>query len=258
MAKKAFCVGINDYPYPGYDLKGCINDIHEWSELLINHFDFPRSNVKIITDSEATKRNVINGVKDLITKAKAGDVLVFVNASHGSYLLDTSGDEEKFDEIICPYNVKEDEIKDDELRELFIDLPAGVKLTVISDSCFSGTITRVIARVRFLDPSLRGCKVIPDPWRLKKKKIEKYPESAMREILLSGCSDNEFAHEIIYSDVHHGAMSYFALQAIRDANYRITYAELVKWVNDLLEKNGYRQHPQLEGRAENKDRQIFV
>jgi hypothetical protein len=53
-------------------------------------------------------------------------------------------------------------------------------------------------------------------------------------------------------------MSYFALQAIRDANYRITYAELVKWVNDLLEKNGYRQHPQLEGRAENKDRQIFV
>ena len=59
MAKKAFCVGINDYPYPGYDLKGCINDIYEWSELLINNFDFPRSNVKIITN-DAEDRNTFH------------------------------------------------------------------------------------------------------------------------------------------------------------------------------------------------------
>ena len=26
MAKRAFCVGINDYPYDGSDLNGCVND----------------------------------------------------------------------------------------------------------------------------------------------------------------------------------------------------------------------------------------
>ena len=26
MTKKALCVGINDYPYEGSDLNGCVND----------------------------------------------------------------------------------------------------------------------------------------------------------------------------------------------------------------------------------------
>ena len=41
MAKKALCVGINDYPYDGSDLNGCINDATGWAELLMGHYDFP-------------------------------------------------------------------------------------------------------------------------------------------------------------------------------------------------------------------------
>jgi hypothetical protein len=33
MAKRAFCVGINDYPYDGSDLNGCINDARAWADL---------------------------------------------------------------------------------------------------------------------------------------------------------------------------------------------------------------------------------
>lgn len=262
MSKKAFGVGINDYPYRGYDLKGCVNDILAWSELLVDHYDFPLSNIKIITDSEATKQNIINRIKKLLAGARSGDVLVFVNASHGSYVFDTSGDEEKFDEIICPYNAKEDEVKDDELRELFADLSADVKFTVIPDSCFSGTITRRIPgidrRLRFLDPDLRGCRVVSNPLRYKRKKATQYPESGMKEILISACKDMEFAHDDKFGDIYHGAMTYYALQTIRDANYQITYARLVKKINQKLSKAGYPQHPQLEGKPENKARQIFA
>ena len=52
MAKKAFCVGINDYPYEENDLNGCVNDARAWADLLVSHFDFPKSDVKLITDSE--------------------------------------------------------------------------------------------------------------------------------------------------------------------------------------------------------------
>jgi hypothetical protein len=260
--KKAFCVGINDYPYPGYDLNGCVNDAQAWAGLLLSHYDFPRSNIKIITDSEATKQNVISGIKDLLTGASPGDVLVFVNASHGSYRYDISGDEDEFDEIICPYNSKDANIKDDELRELFSGLSAGVKLTVISDSCFSGTVTRRIPgldrRLRFLDPKLLGYKIIANLFRFIRRKSQKYPESEMKEILLSGCKPLEYAHDDKFGGEYHGAMSYFALQAIREANYQITYAELAKRINKKMEKTGYPQHPQLEGKQENKDRQIFV
>jgi hypothetical protein len=63
MAKKAFCVGINDYPYDGSDLNGCVNDANAWAELLVSHYDFPRSDVTLITDAEATKGRLLAGLK---------------------------------------------------------------------------------------------------------------------------------------------------------------------------------------------------
>ncbi len=145
MTKRAFCVGINDYPIEGADLRGCINDATGWAALLADHFDFARSDITMLNDSDATKKNILSGLKDLLAGAGYGDVLVFTNSSHGSYIPDTSGDErDRYDEVICPYDIRDNPLVDDELRELFADVPRGVKLTVISDSCHSGNVTRVI------------------------------------------------------------------------------------------------------------------
>jgi metacaspase-1 len=271
MAKKAFCVGINNYPYDGSDLNGCVNDARAWAELLMSHYDFPRADVKLITDVEATKANMIAGIKGLLAGAKSGDVLVFTNSSHGTYLADTDGDEPSYDEALCPYDVASELLKDDELRELFADLAQGVRLTVLSDSCHSGTVTRAIVsdilpgliktpddrRVRFLNPGLRGGIVLPNPWKARPNR-QKYPESKMREVVLSGCTDKEYSYDALIGGAYHGAMTYFALQAIRDASYQITYAQLHSRMNYLLDEAGYPQHPQLEGRNQSKKRQIFT
>lgn len=272
MAKKAFCVGINDYPYDGSDLNGCVNDARAWADLLADRYDFPRSDVKLITDSEATKRNILDGITWLLAGARSGDVLVFTNSSHGSYIADTSGDEPRYDEVICPYDVADNVLKDDELRALFADLPDGVRLTVISDSCFSGTVTRVAVaenlpgylrvpddrRVRFLNPALRGDPVLENPWKAVPKRREKYPESKMKEVLLSGCTDKEYSYDALIEGIYHGAMTYHALKAIREANYRLTYAQLHARLSYLIDEAGYPQHPQLEGNYRNKKRQIFT
>jgi hypothetical protein len=271
MAKKAFCVGINDYPYDGSDLNGCVNDAQAWAELLMSHYDFPRADVKLITDAEATKAHMIAGIKDLLTGVNSGDVLVLTNSSHGTYIADTGGDEPSYDEAMCPYDVGDAVLVDDELRELFADLPQGVRLTVISDSCFSGTVTRAIVsevlpgllktpddrRVRFLNPALRGGVVLPNPWKAQPK-CQQGAESKMREVLLSGCTDKEYSYDALIDGVYHGAMTYYALQAIRQANYQITYAQLYTRLTYLLDEAGYPQHPQLEGRSQNKKRQIFI
>jgi hypothetical protein len=52
-------------------------------------------------------------------------------------------------------------------------------------------------------------------------------------------------------------MSYFALQAIQMAAYKITLQQLYTRVNFLLDDAGYPQHPQLEGSTDNKTRLIF-
>ena len=44
--KRALCVGINDYPYDGSDLNGCVPDATEWGKLLVDHFGFSWERVR--------------------------------------------------------------------------------------------------------------------------------------------------------------------------------------------------------------------
>ena len=52
-------------------------------------------------------------------------------------------------------------------------------------------------------------------------------------------------------------MSYYALKAIKEANYQITFNQLHRRLVYLLDDEGYDQTPQLEGKTENKKKQIF-
>jgi hypothetical protein len=53
-------------------------------------------------------------------------------------------------------------------------------------------------------------------------------------------------------------MTYHALKAIRDAKYKITWAQLATRIGPMLVKAGYHQHPQLQGKTANKGKQIFT
>src|SRR3954447_10626862 len=228
MAKRAFCVGINDYPIDGADLRGCVNDAQRWADMLVDHFDFARSDVTLVTDAEATKANMLAGVKGLLSGARYGDVLVFTNSSHGSYIPDTADDElDHYDEVICPYDIRDNPLVDDELREIFGGIPRGVKYTVVSDSCHSGNVTRVLPaeilpglsfdddrRPRFLSPLYWAAPPAPrssgtnagatreapipllaDALSATPVKRVTYPESSMHETLLSGCEDREVSYD---------------------------------------------------------------
>lgn len=271
MARKAFCVGINDYPYEGSDLNGCVNDAVAWAELLTRHFDFPTTDVTVVTDAEATKKRYIDGLKNLLHGASEGDVLVFTNSSHGSYIAEEGGDEPKYDEIVCPYDIADNALVDDELRELFSALPRGVQAVAIMDNCHSGTVTRAAIsenfpgmrtpddrRVRFLSPAHRGDPIIENPWSAEPKRKEKYPQRGMKELLLSGCTDAEYSYDALIEGTYHGAMTFHAIKAIREADYKLTYAQLHSRLNFLVTEAQYPQHPQLEGKLANKKRQVFA
>lgn len=267
--RRALCVGINDYPYEGNDLNGCVNDAKAWYSLLNKHFRFAAGDIKILLDSQATRKNILEELKKLLTGAKSGDHLVFTNSSHGSYIVDDGGDEEKYDEVLCPYDIDVNHIVDDELRNLFTNLPKGVSLSVVLDNCHSGTATRAAVndilpgmrtpddrRVRFLSPSLRGLPIAKNPWSAKPKKQPAHSQSKMNEVLLSGCTDKEYSYDAYFNGVYHGAMTYYAMQAVTAANYELTYEQLHQRIGNLIED--YPQHPQLEGNAANRKRQIFA
>jgi hypothetical protein len=244
--KKAICIGINNYPGIFNDLNGCVNDARDWSALLQGlGFD-----VSLMLDSQATRQNVKAALRGLVGAMNAGDIAVFTYSGHGTQVVDFGSDEgDAYDEAICLYDGN---VIDDELRILLEGLHRQATLVVISDSCFSGSVTRIAgekAIPRFIPPtvSMAG-RTARRPFLL--------PEAIMPEILITGCSDSEYSYDAEFNGRPNGAMTALALSVIQQ-NPNATYREFHTGLRALLPSEDYPQSPQLEGADANKDRKLF-
>jgi len=244
--KRAVCVGINDYPGIFNDLKGCVNDAKDWSALL-QGFGF---SVNMILDSQATRATVKTALQGLIASTNAGDVAVFTYSGHGTQVTDASGDEgDPYDEAICLYDGN---TIDDELRVILNGIHPQATLVIISDSCFSGSVTRLTAEKaipRFIPPTVSTASKMA-------RRSFLVPESGMPEILISGCSDSEYSYDAEFNGRPNGAMSAYAIQVIKQ-NPNATYREFFEALRAFLPSKDYPQSPQLEGSEANKGRKLF-
>jgi metacaspase-1 len=149
MTNKALLCGINNYKSQT-DLRGCINDIESMSRLLVNKFDFKTSNIHKLTDERVTKANLKKEWQWLLENVTSGDYLVFHFSGHGSYVPDEDREEsDGYDEITCLYDMdfynERTFFRDDEWNEAIQQVPLGVKLIVVMDTCHSGTGTRMLS-----------------------------------------------------------------------------------------------------------------
>jgi metacaspase-1 len=244
--KKAVCIGINNYPGTSSDLQGCVNDANDWCALL-GEYGFDAT---LLLDSQATRQNVKTALGNLVLSAKQGDVAVFTYSGHGTQVLDLSGDEgDVYDEAIYVYDGS---ILDDELRDIVDRIDPQATLVVISDSCFSGSVTRLVpekARPRFLPINgMAENRVVRQRFLL--------PESGMPELLISGCSDREYSYDAEIDGRYNGAMSAMALRVIRH-NPELTYSQFYTLLRGYLPSSEYPQTPQLEGLDAHKNTFLF-
>lgn len=138
--KKAFLVGINKYP--GSPLRGCVNDVIVVFQILTTKFDFKPENIKVLTDQEATRANIISGIKWLTQGVKVGDSIVFHYSGHGSQVMvddwSATNETDGRDEIICPVDLDwNDPLRDHELGAYFKRVPKTCETLVILDCCLS-------------------------------------------------------------------------------------------------------------------------
>lgn len=152
MPDRALIYGINEYESIS-DLRGCVNDVHNVSELLQQEFDFSVRNIRTRTDEDVVLRRMKQDWKWLVEGARPGDRLVFHFSGHGSHVLDIDGDEDDgADEILCLYDMDFENpssyLKDDQIHKWTRKLPEGVRLTFILDCCHSGTATRALGTTR--------------------------------------------------------------------------------------------------------------
>lgn len=245
--KKAVCVGINNYPGSSSDLQGCINDANDWCALLTD-YGFETS---LILDSQATRQNIKAALDGLVISAQAGDVVIFTYSGHGTQSLDVSEDEaDSYDEALYVYDGM---ILDDELRLIINKIDPLATLIVISDSCFSGSVTRLIperARPRYIPPA-GG---LPDRSIVRRRFL--LPESGMPELLISGCSDSEYSYDAEIDGRYNGAMTAMAIRVIRQSP-GLTYNDFYTRLRAYLPSSTYPQTPQLEGSDAHKSTLLF-
>lgn len=141
--RRAVLVAIADYAGSRRPLPGPLEMLGELKRTLVEREGFPAANVVTLKDAQATHDAIVQAIEsNLIARCRPDDVAVFWFAGHGGQIQDVDGDEEDgLDECLCPYDVDEQPLIDDELAELFGRVPT-TNLTVLLDCCHSGTATR--------------------------------------------------------------------------------------------------------------------
>ncbi len=263
--KKALCVGINNFKnYPSASLNGCVNDANDMSSLLKDLLGFTDSDIVKLTDAQATKANIMKNLKSMVDGAKAGKLscLVFSFSSHGTQVPDTSGDEpDRADEAFCPHDLAAKgnqwdtnyTIVDDELHDLFIQLPKNVLLEVYLDTCHSGTGLKAIdlmlgRKPRYLPPPSFEAFDKVDGMRSRGLYETMLEKGLVHHILWAGCRSDQTSADANIGGTYHGAFTYYFCKEMR-AGKKLTRSAVLKKVREDLKKERYTQIPQLESQA---------
>lgn len=266
--RRALCVGINQFKnYPGSALNGCVNDANAMAGVLTSLLGFKGigTDIKVLTDSHATKAAIMADLKAMVSDAKAGKLayLVFSLSSHGTQIVDLEKDEpDGYDEAFCPHDLaaangqwdRQHIIVDDELHDLFVQLPPNVLLEVYLDTCHSGTGLRAAdlmpdRRPRYIAPPSQEAIAIAEalpPHGLRRRVAERATKNA---ILFAGCRANQTSADAYIAGAYHGAFTYYWCDEILKAKNKISRAELLKRVNADLKAGRYTQVAQLESDA---------
>lgn len=94
-----------------------------------------------ILTAEATRERVLGELAQAAAASTLGDLVVITYAGHGASFEDRSrGEDDRRDEAWCLYDGC---LLDDEIHAALLRFAPGVRVFVVSDSCFSGTVTRI-------------------------------------------------------------------------------------------------------------------
>jgi hypothetical protein len=256
--RRALCVGIDRYPTA--PLGGCVNDARAWADAL-THLGFDRP--RMLEDEAATRDAIVRELKSLVATSRAGDVIVFQYAGHGTQVPDISGDEKhgdtpRDDEAMCPYDFASGALLiDDDLGEIFSRLPDGVNLTCFFDCCHSGTITRMaggggaaprsdgkVARVVPATPALIARYIEARagmPRRVKRSRRDVDTDD-LREVAFAACLSSEVALE----SAGHGEFTRHAMQVFEQGVTGLSNGEFAERVTSAFGP-APQQHAKLYG-----------
>jgi uncharacterized caspase-like protein len=253
----AVAVGINAYQYRGkwslMNLRYAARD----AEALARHLQSEKGGrfdrVILLTDRDATTRNLKIALREELRGVQEGDFVVIFWAGHGSpdphdpkslYLLTYDTDPEHM--ASTAYSMEEFKTDVGRLR--------ANRVLVLADACHSAGVSDPRMGLRGDRPNkivegIRGVHVKPGSGA---------STAAMRMIFTS-CETGETSREDSELGEGHGVFTFFLLQALKgeadlpgnagNGDGRITLGEVIEYTRDQVKRyTGNQQHPDTAGR----------
>ncbi len=237
-------IGLNQVDpacYNGWSgtLSGCINDAVAMKAIA----ESLGYTTMLLTDGNATSDRVIEALGRASQQLSAGDILLLTYSGHGGQVRDVNGDDQDGrDETWVLYDRM---LVDDELWLQWSHFAAGVRIFVLSDSCHSGTVTRMRQyQELYLTPARQKAPVprwraIPDQvaqehWSTRRALYSsiQWASAGSRAnvdatvLLISGCQDSQLSAD---GDVN-GLFTQHLLEVWNDGafsgNYRRFWQEI--------------------------------
>jgi hypothetical protein len=258
MANRALLVGINKYP--SAPLQGCVNDVEDMANFLVNHCGFKHDEIAVLTDERATRENIIDSLYDcIIEPSKIGDRMFFHNSSHGTEMLING----ELHDCICPVDfdfTTDTAITDIDFRKYFYSLPQGAVFNWVADSCFSGDLARKLPPRAGAVVKYQLARSFPMPfdlaWSVQAAKLRGATTSRLsvavehlNGALISGCDTDQTSADAFIEGRYNGACTYALLKALK-ASPAEPLTKIVTTMNDWMDANEYDQDPQLKGNPE--------
>ncbi len=244
-------------------LSGCVADTDAIQEFLKND---PAINLHAekLYDKQATKENIIKGIRRHLGQAKTGDSVLLYYSGHGGVEtadpnLWPAESDGRLEGIVCYYTGQQSSkflLADKELRYLLSELSnkTGAHILTIFDCCHSGDNTRSagmpVATRKQVDL------VFPiRPWSdfvfggpkelklLKEKGIAALlPEG--QYVQIAACESNEPAMEDFIDGKRQGVLTAHLLRILRETGGHLTYQDLVGRVRNQI-RYRFSQRPKI-------------
>jgi len=254
----ALLVGIDNYPKPIQQLRGCVNDILAINKILEEKYGYFQLNIKILLNEEATRTNIIEAFNNHLGQASNQDTVLFYYAGHGSteYTHKAFWEIEpvrKNETLVCFDSRQPDglDLADKELAVLLHEVGNKTPYIVVClDCCHSGSGTRDTIHLTAVRQIARGEKV---------RSLESYSNGYYAQqlsvlgkvqvpqtthVLLSACQHDEKAYE---TDKGHGLFTSTLVECLKKASVGgITYAELFAKISIEVRNKQQVQHPNFE------------
>jgi hypothetical protein len=237
--KKALLIGINYFNTPS-KLNGCIDDVLNMRNLLVDAFGFSLADILVLRDDTTTpvlipnKKNILQSLTQLVANSEGCTEIWIHYSGHGTQISDTNGDEVlKLDQVIVPSDyTRAGYIVDDDLYAILKEVKC--KTILLFDSCHSGTVVDLPWSFVYQNPSA---------YTIKNNNNNTLTNTEI--FMFSGSRDDQTSEDIYLADQRQsvGAFTNAFISSIRAKNHEVSFLTLYRDICMFLAANKFSQVP---------------